>query len=119
MPKKAAAAKKSDLHRKHSSAVVDGVADVIINERHLNLYARTFAYTQAEYDNIIGAVKLFKNKEIRLLMKETPHDFFLTHPNDRYAGTIARPTIMEFDVAGCVSGEVATDWPGGSRRVST
>ncbi len=30
-------------------------------------------------------------------MKETPHDFFLTHPNDKYAGTIDRPTIMEFD----------------------
>ena len=41
-------------------------------------------------------------------MKETPNDFFLTHPNDRYAGTIARPTVMEFDIAG--------DWSQGFRR---
>jgi hypothetical protein len=95
------------------AAVVDAVADVVIGERKLNLYARTFAYTHEEYANIIGAVGLFTRKDIRLMMKETPHDFFLTHPNDRYAGTIPRPTLIEFDAAGEFNGQgiVANTWP--------
>jgi hypothetical protein len=94
------------------AAVVNAVADVVIGERHLNLYARTFSYTHAEYRAIIGAVDRFR-PEVRLLMKETPHDFFLTHPNDFYAGTIARPTVIEFDAAGEFNGQgqIASTWP--------
>jgi hypothetical protein len=94
------------------AAVVNAVADVVIGERHLNLYARTFAYTHEEYRNIIGAVDRFQ-PGVRLLMKETPHDFFLTHPNDLFAGTIARPTVIEFDAAGEFNGQgqIASTWP--------
>jgi hypothetical protein len=94
------------------AAVVNAVADVVIGERHLNLYARTFAYTHEEYRNIIGAIDRFR-PEVRLLMKETPHDFFLTHPNDFFAGTIARPTVIEFDAAGEFNGQgqIASTWP--------
>ena len=94
------------------AAVVNAVADVVIGERKLNLYARTFSYTHAEYRAIIGAVDRFR-PDVRLLMKETPHDFFLTHPNDRYAGTIARPTVIEFDAAGEFNGQgqIAITWP--------
>jgi hypothetical protein len=95
------------------AAVVNAVADVVIGERKLNLYARTFAYTHEEYDNITRAVARFERPEIRLMMKETPHDFFLTHPNDFYAGQIARPTLMEFDIAGEFNGQgiIANTWP--------
>lgn len=105
--------KKLKTDQEKLALVVDAVADVVINERHLNLYARTFSYTHAEYANIIGAINLMKNSGIRLMMKETPHDFFLTHPNDRYAGTIDRPTLMEFDIAGEFNGQgiVAGTWP--------
>jgi hypothetical protein len=94
------------------AAVVNAVADVVIGERHLNLYARTFSYTHAEYRAIIGAVNRFR-PGVRLLMKEAPHDFFLTHPNDFYAGTIARPTVIEFDAAGEFNGQgqIASTWP--------
>ncbi|HEX7979677.1 MAG TPA: hypothetical protein VF461_13805 [Gemmatimonadaceae bacterium] len=94
------------------AAVVNAVADVVIGERHLNLYARTFAYTHEEYRGIIGAVDRF-DPGVRLLMKETPHDFFLTHPNDFFAGTIARPTVIEFDAAGEFNGQgqIASTWP--------
>ena len=94
------------------AAVVNAVADVVIGERKLNLYARTFSYTHEEYRAIIGAVERF-HPGVRLLMKETPHDFFLTHPNDRYAGTIARPTVIEFDAAGEFNGQgqIASTWP--------
>ena len=95
------------------AAVVNAVADVVIGERGLNLYARTFAYTHEEYDNITRAIDGFERSEIRLMMKETPHDFFLTHPNDFFAGQIERPTIMEFDAAGEFNGQgiIANTWP--------
>ncbi len=94
------------------AAVVNAVAEIVIGERKLNLYARTFSYTHAEYDRIVKAVNLF-HPGVRLLMKETPHDFFLTHPNDKYAGVFARPTLMEFDAAGEFNGQgiVAITWP--------
>lgn len=105
--------RKMTTNQEKLAAVVDAVADVVCSERKLNLYARSFSYTYAEYSNIIGAVKLFKNPDTRLMMKETPHDFFLTHPDDFYAGTIARPTLMEFDAAGEFNGEniAAVTWP--------
>ncbi|MCH8474036.1 MAG: hypothetical protein LAT55_02285 [Opitutales bacterium] len=95
------------------AAVVNAVAEVVVEERGLNLYARTFAYTDAEYENITGAIEKFEDDRIRLMMKETPHDFFLTHPNDFFAGRIARPTLMEFDTAGEFNGQsiIANTWP--------
>ena len=104
---------KLKTNQEKLAAVVDAVADVVCGERKLNLYARTFSYTHEEYNNVIGAVKLFKRPEVRLMMKETPHDFFLTHPNDKYAGTIDRPTLIEFDAAGEFNGQgiIANTWP--------
>ncbi len=103
---------KLKTNQEKLAAVVNAVAEVVIGERKLNLYARTFSYTHAEYENVIGAVKLFR-PEVRLMMKETPHDFFLTHPNDLFAGTIARPTLIEFDATGEFHGQniVAVTWP--------
>jgi|WetSurMetagenome_2_1015567.scaffolds.fasta_scaffold00041_53 hypothetical protein len=95
------------------AAVVDAVADVVCNELGKQLYIRTFAYTDAEYLNTIGCIGHIKNSRVRLMMKETPHDFFLTHPNDKYAGTINRPTIMEFDACNEFNGQgvIANTWP--------
>ncbi|MDD2299541.1 MAG: hypothetical protein PHQ67_01175 [Fermentimonas sp.] len=104
---------KFKTNQEKLALVVNAVASVVIGEYGLNLYARTFSYTYEEYENIIGAIKLFEYPEIRLMMKETPHDFFLTHPNDMFAGTINRPTIIEFDVAGEFNGQgvIANTWP--------
>jgi hypothetical protein len=95
------------------AAVVDAVADVVCNELGKQLYIRTFAYTDAEYLNTIGCIGFLKNEKVRLMMKETPHDFFLTHPNDKYAGKINRPTIMEFDACNEFNGQgvIANTWP--------
>ncbi len=95
------------------ASVVDAVADVICDELGKKLYIRTFAYTDAEYLNTIGCIEHIKNRKIILMMKETPHDFFLTHPNDKYAGTINRPTIMEFDCGNEFNGQgvIANTWP--------
>lgn len=47
------------------------------------------------------------------MKKETPHDFFLTHPNDKFAGTINRPTIIEYDTGNEFNGQgiIANTWP--------
>jgi hypothetical protein len=105
--------KRMKSNQEKLAAVVNAVADVVIGERRMNLYARTFAYTYEEYDNIIGAVKLFNNPRIRLMMKEVPHDFFLTHPSDQYVGKIERPTLIEFDAAAEYNGQgvIANTWP--------
>ncbi len=95
------------------AAVVNAVAEVVIGERKLALYARTFGHWANDYVNIVGAVKLFKDPKIRLQIKEVPHDFFITHPNDSFVGTVDRPTIIEFDAAGEYNnqGTIANTWP--------
>ncbi len=95
------------------AAAVNAVADVVIRERGLNLYVRTFAYDHKEYERITGAIELFERDEIRLMMKETPHDFFLLHPQDVYAGQFNRPTLMEYDIAGEYNGQgiILNTWP--------
>ncbi|MCC5805318.1 MAG: hypothetical protein JJU00_03215 [Opitutales bacterium] len=105
--------KRLTANHEKLAAAVNAVADVVIGERGLNLYARTFSYDEAEFRNIIPAVEMFERPEIRLMMKEAPHDFFLTHPNDRFAGTLQRPTIIEFDAAGEFNGQgiIANTWP--------
>ena len=95
------------------AAIVDAVAEVVCDELGKQLYIRTFAYTDAEYLNTIGCIGFIRNNKVRLMMKETPHDFFLTHPDDKYAGTISRPTIMEFDAGNEFNGQgiIANTWP--------
>jgi hypothetical protein len=95
------------------AAVINAVADVVVGERKLLLYARSFAYTKEEYALTLGALAKIERPEVRLMMKETPHDFFLTHPVDPFIGTLARPTIIEFDAGSEFSGQgqIATTWP--------
>jgi hypothetical protein len=93
--------------------VVNSIADVVIGELGKKLYIRTFAYTNEEYQTIIGCMTYLKSSKIILMMKETPHDFFLTHPDDQFAGKINRPTIIEFDAGNEFSGQgvIANTWP--------
>jgi hypothetical protein len=102
-----------ETNEKKLAAVIDAVADVVINEKGLKLYVRTFAYTEAEYANTIGAIQHVKNKDIIVMMKEAPHDFFLTHPNNRFVGLIPRPTVVEFDLGNEYNGQglIANTWP--------
>ena len=95
------------------AAVVDAVADVVINERGKKLYIRTFAYSKEEYANTVGCINHIKNDKVILMMKETPHDFFLTHPNDPFIGKINKPTIVEFDTGNEYNGQgvIANTWP--------
>ncbi len=95
------------------AAVVNAVADVVIKERGKKLYIRTFAYSQEEYDGIVNCVKLIKNDKVVLMIKETPHDFFLTHPNNPLIEKLERPAIVEFDTGNEYNGQgvIANTWP--------
>jgi hypothetical protein len=94
--------------------LVDQVASVVVDERRQNLYLRTFGYFPAEIVRTVDAIKLVQHRTgIRVMAKATPHDFFLTHPNDEWVRTIDRPTIIEFDAAGEYNGQgkIAGAWP--------
>jgi hypothetical protein len=95
------------------ATVVDAVADVVVNERKKKLYIRTFAYSKEEYAGTIGCINYIKNPEVILMMKETPHDFFLTHPDNAFIGQINKPTIVEFDTGNEYNGQgvIANTWP--------
>lgn len=95
------------------AAVVNAIADVVINENGKSLYIRTFAYDKGEYKNITESIGLIKSDKVILMMKETPHDFYLTHPNLELVGKINRPTIVEFDCGNEYNGQniIANTWP--------
>ena len=95
------------------ATVINAVADVVINEQGKSLYIRTFAYDKGEYKNITESIGLIKSDKVILMMKETPHDFYLTHPNLELVGKINRPTIVEFDCGDEYNGQniVANTWP--------
>lgn len=78
--------------------LVDTVAIVVIDERKMELFARTFIYTNDELDAMLSAVNQIQHPEVRIMSKEVPHDFFLYHPVNRFAGRFDRPTLIEFDL---------------------
>ncbi len=95
------------------AAVVNAVAKVVIEEAGKSLYIRTFAYNNQEYQNLTKCIELIDSDQIVLMMKESPHDFFLSHPNSELIGKIDRPTIVEFDCGNEFNGQsmIANTWP--------
>lgn len=79
------------------AALVDSIASVIIDERNLKLYIRSFMYNRSELNNLLNCFNLIKHKEIVVMAKETPHDFFVTHPVSSWIQDIPFPVIIEFD----------------------
>lgn len=95
------------------AAVVNAVADVVVGERKKRLVIRTFAYSDREYEATVGCIRHIKEPSVTLMVKETPHDFFLTHPDNAFAGKTGRPTIIEFDTGNEYNGQgiTASTWP--------
>lgn len=105
--------KKMKSPEEKLAAVVNAISDVLIGERKKKLYIRTFAYSEEEYKGTIGCIEYLKYDEVTLMMKETPHDFFLTHPDNHYIQKMNRPVIVEFDLGNEYSGQgvVVNTWP--------
>ena len=77
--------------------LVDEVASVLMDEYGKALYIRTFIYTKEELEAILKCLNLIEHEDITVMMKEVPHDFFLTHPVNEHVRDINRPVIVEFD----------------------
>jgi hypothetical protein len=93
--------------------LVDRVADVVVDEFGMNLYVRNFGYYPEEILRIIGAIELIEHDAVRVMNKETPHDFFLTHPVDTFTADLDRQVLVEFDTTGEFHGQgvVANTFP--------
>lgn len=87
------------------AALVDSVASVVIDERGLNLYVRSFMYNRSELSNLMNCFSLIKHQDIVVMAKETPHDFFATHPVAPWVKDIPYPVIIEFDCTHEFSGQ--------------
>ena len=86
--------------------VVNTVSAVVCGECGKTLWLRTFAYNDEEYANLRACLELVQWRPgMGVMVKETPHDFFLTHPDNPLAGTLGHPTLVEFDACGEYHGQ--------------
>lgn len=86
--------------------VIGTVSSVVCDEFGKKLWLRTFAYNEAEYENIRDCFGMIEWKEgMGLMMKDVPHDFFLPHPDNGMIGIFGHPTIVEFDTCGEYNGQ--------------
>src|SRR5581483_11836682 len=69
--------------------------EVVVQERHMNLYTRIYPNDRPDNPHIAEMVDLFP-KDVRLLIKITPLDYLLTVPNCALIGALNRPTVVEF-----------------------
>lgn len=87
------------------AAVVNAVADVVIGQRHLNLYVRIFPNDRLRDPRLTGPVALIARPQVRLMIKPFPLDYFLTAPDESYIGTFSHPTVAEYELTGEFNGE--------------
>ncbi|MFW5757485.1 MAG: hypothetical protein ACOCYO_02275 [Bacteroidota bacterium] len=79
--------------------VVDSVADIVINELGKKMHIRTFIHDQWDKDVILGSLNYINHPDLKIMVKETPHDFFNFHPVQDYVADLKYPVIIEFDAA--------------------
>jgi len=94
------------------AALVNAIADVVVGQRHLNLYLRIFPNDRPGDPVIVDTIARIARPEVRLMIKQCPLDFMLFSPDDLWAGTLPRPTIIEYDAAGEFNGQglIANTW---------
>ncbi|SHE53043.1 hypothetical protein SAMN05444274_101609 [Mariniphaga anaerophila] len=80
------------------ASLVDSVASVIIDERGLELYIRTFTHAPKALGFMIGCVNLVKHPDVKVMTKEVPHDFFLPHPVSDFIYKFDKEMLIEFDL---------------------
>lgn len=86
--------------------VVNTVSAVVCGECGKTLWLRTFAYNETEYANLRACLDLVQWRSgMGVMVKNTPHDFFLTHPDNPLAGALGHPTLVEFDTCGEFHGQ--------------
>ena len=79
------------------AALVDSLGNYFIDKKGLDLHIRTFIYNQFEKASILEALKLIQNKDIKVMIKMVPHDWFMTYPYQDFVAEIPFPVIIEYD----------------------
>ncbi len=95
--------------------LVNKLMEVIIEERDLNLYLRTFSYYPSEVDDLMKCLNMIENHpNIKVMSKSAPNDFFITDIITYWVKDIKRfPVIIECDAAQEYNGQglVASIFP--------
>jgi hypothetical protein len=104
---------KAPTHADKIAMLVDSLANYFINEKGLGLTVRTFIYNQFEKESVLNGIKMIKNKDIKVMMKMMPHDWFLTYPYQDYVAEIPFPVVIEYDCGMEYAGEnvIANSFP--------
>jgi len=79
------------------AALVDSLGSYFIDRKGLKLTIRTFIYNQFEREVILEALSLIKRKDLHVMIKMVPHDWFLTYPYQDYVAEIPFPVVIEYD----------------------
>ncbi len=95
------------------AALVDSLGNYFIDEKDMKLTIRTFIYNQFEKDVILEALQLIKRKDLTVMIKMVPHDWFLTYPYQDYVSEIPFPVVIEYDAGMEYAGEniIANSFP--------
>lgn len=104
---------KAPTHADKIAMLVDSLANYFINDKGLGLTVRTFIYNQFEKESVLNGIKKIKNKDIKVMMKMVPHDWFLTYPYQDYVSEIPFPVVIEYDCGMEYAGEniIANSFP--------
>ena len=87
--------KKYPTDAEKLALLVRKMYEVVVQERHMNLYTRIYPNDRPDNPHIGEMVDMFP-KDVRLLIKVTPLDYLLTVPNCGLIGMLNRPTVIEF-----------------------
>lgn len=79
--------------------VIDTVASIVIDEMGKKMHIRTFVHDQWNRNVILGSLSYVNHPDLKIMAKETPHDFFNFHPTQDYIDELPYPVIIEFDAA--------------------
>jgi hypothetical protein len=95
------------------AALVDSIASLVVNERQLKLYVRSSMTDPSKLSSIMNCFDRIKTPGIVVMAKETPNDFFVTHPLSSSIKDIPFPVIVELDCAHEFNGQgiVASIFP--------
>jgi len=93
--------------------LVNKLSEVIMDEYNLKLYARTFSYYPSEVDDLMKCLDMIENKDITVMSKSAPNDFFITDIFTYWVKDINYPVIIETDAAQEYNGQgiVASIFP--------
>lgn len=91
------------------AGLVDSLSKVIIDEYDKSFIIRTFAHYPDEFEPLKRCLGLIKRKDLRVMAKVVPHDFFYTHPLNKHVADFNFPVMIEFD--GGVNSTERPPWP--------